>query len=146
MGSRGPAPTPTDILAMRGSWLVKTRNGEPQPDRGEPDRPKLNTAERKIWKQLVENLASMQVLRRTDAWQLERYCVLFRKWRDVEKRIADETDDSLIAVLEGRSLRIHEALCKVESQFGLTPASRTRIKLESEQQDAVSASRHFRKA
>ena len=39
MGIRGPAPTPTPILALHGSWRAKTRAGEPRPPQGKPQRP-----------------------------------------------------------------------------------------------------------
>lgn len=39
MGRRGPQPTPTGVLAMRGSWRAGKRKAEPQPPPGLPDAP-----------------------------------------------------------------------------------------------------------
>lgn len=145
MGSRGRVPTPTDILKLRGSWRAKLNPSEPQPDRGEPDRPKLGTAQRRVWRDLVEQLASMNVLRRIDGWQLERYCRFFVRWRDTEKKLdGDSLDFDEREWLESRSLRLHEALSKIEVQFGLTPASRSRIKIE-QARPTPTTNRHFRR-
>src|SRR6187399_3227778 len=89
MGSRGPAPTPTPILELRGSWRAKTRTGEPQPPKGKPPCPKHFTKpQRIIWRRLCTMLEYMNLMTKADGHQLERYCVYYCRWRDCEEFIA----------------------------------------------------------
>jgi len=152
MGVRGPAPTPTAILDIRGSWRAKARPGEPKPTRGIPRCPKSLTKEqKKIWRQLCINLDVMGVLATIDGHQLERYCVYFCRWRACEEFIArngisypiksddatyyavrmPNTTTAVIGFAEHPQLkeshRLDAALKHIESQFGLTPAARTRL-------------------
>jgi hypothetical protein len=39
MGKRGPPPTPTPILQLRGSWRGKLNRDEPQPEPVAPEKP-----------------------------------------------------------------------------------------------------------
>ncbi len=61
MGKRGPHPTPTAILKMRGSWLVNGRKGEVQGPRGRPDldtlRIRVDDLLRTAYTHLKHNLA-----------------------------------------------------------------------------------------
>lgn len=83
MGARGPAPTPTAILNMRGSrWPERNRRGEPTPKRGRPRCPRhLNKSQRSVWRAACDILDDMGVLTTADGAQLERYAVLFVRWR-----------------------------------------------------------------
>lgn len=144
MGTRGPAATPTSILKIRGSRLAREREkqGEPQPDRGVPTRPHSVVKEsRAVWTAVTKMLNDMQVLTVIDGGQLERYCLMFVQWRQIQRVVSrfGSTDDMLIASLrndETRSIlrnlwaeyhRLNQALKQTEMQFGLTPAARARL-------------------
>src|SRR5580765_2397007 len=89
MGARGPAPTPTAILQLRGSWRAKTRTGEPQPQRGKPKCPKsFNREQTTTWRRLCRMLDQMNILTAVDGHQLERYCIYLCRWRACEEFIA----------------------------------------------------------
>ena len=74
MGARGPAPTPTPILALHGSWRAKSRSNEPKPPQGQPQRPStLSKPQKAIWNRLCRMLDQMALLTKVDGHQLERY-------------------------------------------------------------------------
>lgn len=144
MGKRGPAPTPTAILKMRGSPLARDREkqGEPMPERGIPDRPAhVKNSARKLWTNLTKMLDDMGVLTRIDGGQLERYCLMFVQWRQLQRVLHkfNNTDDLLAGALKNdesrpivrnawsESHRLDNALKQIEVQFGLTPAARARL-------------------
>lgn len=144
MGSRGPQPTPTNILKIRGSRLARERekSGEPMPERGVPTRPATVVKEsRAVWSAVTRMLDEMSVLTIADGGQLERYCLMFVQWRQLQRVIDrfSKTDDMLIAAIRGDETRqimrnvwmeyhkLDQALRQTEMQFGLTPAARARL-------------------
>lgn len=155
MGTRGPAPTPTAVLRLRDSTLVRkrTKQGEPQPERGVPARPHHVTKEsRAVWSAVTRMLDQMQVLTVADGGQLERYCLMFVQWRQLQRVIArfSDTDDLLVGSLKNDATRpilrntwaeahrLDGTLRQIETQFGLTPAARARLScLVSGAQEAV---------
>lgn len=139
MGARGPRPTPTPILRLRGSWKVNERENEPQPPQEAPHLPtRLNAAERRIWKKTVPLLHQIGVLSLIDGETLARYCVeTVRYWEGVKIiRKEGETYTThkgvmhkhpLVEVLRG----LGDSLRRIECEFGMTPASRTRIHVKA---------------
>lgn len=89
MGLRGPQPTPTKVLKMRGSWLAKRNPNEPKPEMGIPKCPKfLKRTARKAWKILAPQLDYMGVLAKVDQNVLTMYCQLYTRWIEMENFIA----------------------------------------------------------
>ncbi len=79
MGKRGPKPTPTAVLKLRGSTLVTGRReaAEVQGPAGTPDAPEwLDEEARAAWDRIVPLLEGMGVLTRIDGNALARYCRL----------------------------------------------------------------------
>jgi len=127
MGLRGKQPTPTPILAARGSWIAKVRqkSAEPTPDVEAPDCPDwLTDAAKEVWFQLVPMLVSMRVLARIDAGALARYCDAFVKWKRAAMLLeADDCDGGIVRDYD----RFAKIISGLEIAFGLTPSARTRI-------------------
>lgn len=140
----GMTPTPTAILKLRGSRRARAREkrGEPMPEHGAPQRPRNVTNEaRELWTAVTRMLDNMGVLTTVDGGQLERYCLMFVQWRQMQRVIGklNTTDELLIASLRNDELRsvlrnawaeahrLDAALKQVEMQFGLTPAARARL-------------------
>jgi P27 family predicted phage terminase small subunit len=89
MGARGPAPTPTAILDIRGSWRAKTRAGEPQPQRGAPTAPRsLSKIQKAVFRQVCRILEDMGLATTADGAQLERYAIYLVRWRACETFLA----------------------------------------------------------
>ncbi|MEK6676576.1 MAG: phage terminase small subunit P27 family [Planctomycetota bacterium] len=144
MGRRGPKPTPTSLLKLRGSKLV-TANREAAevngPD-GTPDRPKwLDLDAKAKWDQLVPRLQMMRVLTLIDEDALARYCRLWSRWRKAEEFIERKGDmyplrddkANLKCFVQWPQVaiahKLAQQLTRLEQEFGMTPSARTRIHL-----------------
>jgi P27 family predicted phage terminase small subunit len=150
MGLRGPAPTPTHQLELRGSWRANLNRREPRPEPGPPPCPPgLSADEKKVWRAVCRILADMDLLTKADGATLERYCRFFVRngLTYPLKAPADEpprggyvgrlpSGEFLVAWVEfpqAREVhRLHKALKDIEDRFGLTPAARTRVQSMSE--------------
>ena len=154
---RGPAPTPTKILELRGSNRTKrNRKNEPRPDKGRPRCPAwLKGNARSEWKRLVEMTDRMGILTKVDGNALARYCRLWQRWRMAEDFIEEHGDQYPVKSRNGKdtvgfrifpSAKIASILCvelrRLECEFGLTPASRTRISAEATQAGASVSEPH----
>ena len=112
MGTRGPPPTPTKILAMRGSWRAGRNPAEPRPEPGRPRCPKwLDTDAKAAWRRLVP--------------QLDRMGVVTRIYLDKDesgrvKGVRPYPQARMAAQLS-------EQLLRFENHFGMTPSARTRL-------------------
>ncbi len=144
MGERGPAPTPTRILQMRGSWRGKLRRNEPKPERKSPHCPAwLRKEAKRAWKEITPQLEAMGVLGRCDRSALARYCQTLAKWREAEEFLMEHgsvypvksADGSIVEIREypqvGRAIRLAEQLLRLEKQFGLTPSARAGMGLSN---------------
>lgn len=140
MGARGPRPTPTEVLRLRGSWRANLNRGEPQPEPGPPERPEwLDADAAAAWDALAPRLEAMNLLTRIDGNALARYCVLWTHWRRAALFVDKYGTSYSIKDGNGRVkciaqfpevAQIHKlsvALSRLEVEFGLTPSARTRI-------------------
>ena len=140
MGRRGPARTPTNVLRMRGSWLAKEREDEPQPKRERPICPKwLRLEAKRAWRRLIPQIDGMGILGKCDRGVLARYCQTYAKWREAEEFLAKNGDiyavrDKAGAVTEFRqypqvstAIRLSDHLLRIEKEFGLTAAARANL-------------------
>ena len=74
MGRRGPLPTPTPILRMRGSWLVNQRKDEPEIEPAQPVcPPELVGDERRMFRRIARHLHKQRVVCREDGDAIMRY-------------------------------------------------------------------------
>jgi P27 family predicted phage terminase small subunit len=140
MSDRGPPPTPTQILKLRGSWRGDRNPSEPLAEPGRPRRPKwLDPVAKSAWRRLVPMLERMGALARIDGNALARYCRLWSRWRAAEDFIAREGEfyvrkdeaGHVRAVIPFPQVRaaaqLAEQLLRLEREFGMTPASRARL-------------------
>src|SRR3990167_10138657 len=135
MGQRGPKPTPTKILALRGSTLVKRRK-EPAVETGKPSVPGyLSASERQTWRRLTGHLERAGLLAKLDGDMLGRYCVLHGQWLRavlfvsvhgqsyVTMDLAENTNYKLypeVKLIAG----FHKDLARIEASFGMSPSAR----------------------
>jgi hypothetical protein len=130
---RGKAPTPTAILKARGSWRGDIRKDEPLPDLQPTDCPaELKTDyEKQLWYQLHGRLINQKVYDSTNQGPLVRYIQLRELWN---KRNEDNV---------GNVCKLSTTLGRLEAVFGLTPADRTRVKAEPEENKKDAKMRFF---
>lgn len=145
MGARGPQPTPTSTLKLRGSWRAKTRQNEPQFAAGVPVCPKWITGEaRREWRRILPQLEAAGLLTAADLAALAAYC---DAWADfceasaaVRKALAPKGCGFVEAIRRGllsakRAAR--EALLKAADRFGLSPATRSKCTADESQRPGV---------
>lgn len=157
MGARGPRPTPTEVLRLRGSWRADLNRGEPKPPPGPPERPDwLDDEAAAVWDQLVPQLESMRVLTSIDGMALARYCVLWTHWRRaalfVDKYGTSYTikdgNQRVKAIAQFPEVaQVHKlstALGRLEAEFGMTPSARSRISVQVQPPEAEHMARYFR--
>ena len=158
MGKRGPRPTPTTILKLRGSSLAtrKRAQSELQAPEGTPDPPSwLADDARDMWDALVPMLTGMGVLARIDGNALSRYCRLWSRWRAAEAFIDKNGDAYPIRDESGQvrylqqfpqvaiAHRLALQLTKLEQEFGMTPSARSRIQMVPRMEDTSRGKSRF---
>jgi P27 family predicted phage terminase small subunit len=143
----GPPPPPTEILKLRGSWRAKAREkqGQPQPKAGTPSMPHWLSPEAKAeWKRMLPQLRALGILYKLDRSALAAYCqasaelVWATETLEREGRIIDAPVFNKAGELTGHAKRPHpavklqrDAFARVKAflgEFGLTPATRSRLK------------------
>lgn len=142
MGKRGPKPTPTKILKLRGSTLVskEREQGEVQGPNGVPDCPEwLDDEAKSAWQDVAPMLEGMGVLTRIDGNALARYCRLWSRWRKAEDFIEQKgemyplrSDDGKVKYFQqwpqvSIANKLAQQLTKIEAEFGMTPSARARL-------------------
>jgi len=141
-GKRGLPPTPTAVLAARGSWRAKIRKKEPVAPSGTPTRPGWVSGEaRKVWPKVVAALRDLGTLARTDGAALGRYCCLLVRWVKANAVLMEQGDvyEMLTkdrgVVFKARPeveivASLSTLLLRLEQEFGLTPSARARLAIE----------------
>lgn len=155
MGLRGPAPKPTGVRVLEGCRAHRPlAANEPQYVAGAPTQPKKMSRQAKlVWKELVAEMAAANVLRSVDQralWQLaedeglltEAYAALWKTIKALEDKAKAEGKElpggplfALVSMTSGRLAMnaIRDLASRViieRREFGLTPASRTRIEAQ----------------
>ena len=157
----GPTPTPTPILKLHGSWRANAREraGEPIPPPGRPRKPasvKGKAAE--TWRRVVPLLCEMGVATPADQIALEQYCRLRGLWDDLMAFLEENGTTYTVRDKGGKmkdfkafpqfrqAMAIGDQMLKLGQEFGLTPASRTRLRVPpaDRQDDTADKSRFFR--
>jgi P27 family predicted phage terminase small subunit len=144
MGKRGPKPTPTAILAARGSYLARANPCEPLPPRGVPTVPMEVASDPEAlatWARLVPILGGAGVLTILDGEALGNYCLLcamraraYAALRGLrESNPAKPVEQSTVGrKITRQIIELSTAMRAAETEFGMTPSSRARIVLPGE--------------
>lgn len=147
---RGAKPKPTKLKIVAGNPGGRKLNmNEPQVS-GTPECPKgLTAAARKEWARVVDYLAKNGIVGSVDSVGLAAYCQSYSRWLQAEKMIDKEG-----IVIDGpQGLKKHPAVTVANeasklmrsfaSEYGLTPASRSRINAKPEESVKDEAERYF---
>ena len=147
MGKRGPAPTPTNILKLRGSTLVTQRRlqNEVKGPTGNPECPDWHDEDAKaMWEKLIPQLSAMGILTKVDGNALARYCRFWSRWRKAEDFITERGEMYPLKDDQGNvkcfqqwpqvaiAHKLSQQLTKLEQEFGMTPSARARIQLTTD--------------
>jgi P27 family predicted phage terminase small subunit len=148
----GRRPLPTNVKKLRGNpGKRKLNDAEPKvetrPPEMPPDLPELAQTE---WKAIVPLLLALKVLSEVDGKALAAYCFAYARWMQAEseiERLGIVVEEPILGGGQGEVRVVlgyrykrnpavgisHEALKLMKSfliEFGLTPASRSRLKIE----------------
>ncbi len=145
MGQRGPRPTPTEVLRLRGSPRADLNRNEPKPAKEPPPKPDwLGDEAAEVWDDMVPRLMATRVLTTIDGNALARYAEHFVQWKKATAFVRKHGVSYAIKDGNGRTKALgqfpevalmHKAsatLARLEAEFGLTPSSRTRINVAPE--------------
>ena len=143
MGRRGPPPTPTHLRVLNGNPGKRPLNRrEPRPPRTTPSCPAwLSKDAKNAWRRMVPALRDMGVLTIVDGEALAAFCKTYARWRQAEEfldqhglvyPLRDEKGNvrcmqqfPQVSIARNMLLLMRSFL----QEFGMTPASRTRIEL-----------------
>ena len=142
MGTRGPAPTPTVIRKAEGNPGKRPFNDrEPQPRAVRPKMPKhLDERAQKEWKRLCPMLERLRVLTEADGMALAILCVDYSILLQAQESLAKAGlltktqktgaihQSPLLNIIAVTTDRVTRSL----REFGLTPASRSRVAATAE--------------
>lgn len=147
MGRRGPPPKPTKLKIVAGNPGRRPLNHrEPKPKEGTPTMPAWMKGEaRAEWQRIVPELRSMGLLTLVDRAALSAYCQAWAELVECTKVLQDEgrvVEEPVVGrdgAHLGERVKAHpivrmqrDAFARLKAflaEFGLTPASRSSIKL-----------------
>ena len=138
MGRRGPAPKPTALRRLEGNPGKRALNTrEPQYVAKAPPCPRhLTTEARREWRRVARELLGQGLLQTVDRAALAAYCQAWARWVEAEQQMAAPGFQMVITTDKGyahvspwfqvatQSLKQMKTFL---TEFGLTPASRSRI-------------------
>jgi len=144
MATRGRKPKPTALKLLEGNPGKRPLNAkEPKPEKKAPRCPSwLEPEAKKEWKRMSKTLETMGVLTQVDSAAFAGYCQAYARWKEAEEFLTKhgtifKTPSGYIQQVPQVSiaqtyLKVMKDFC---SEFGLTPAARTRIQIDAEARD-----------
>ena len=136
MAVRGRKPKPTALKVLEGNPGKRPLNKrEPAPPKENVKCPSwLEPEAKKEWKRLAPSLEAMGVLTSADITSFAGYCQAYARWKEAEEFISKhgsifQTPSGYVqqvpqVSIAQQNLKIMQSFC---SEFGLTPATRSRI-------------------
>ena len=136
MATRGRKPTPTALKELEGNPGKRPLNeNEPKPQKKAPTCPKwLEPEAKKEWRRLAKQMEEIGILTRVDMAAFAGYCQAYARWKEAEEFISQH--GTIVKTPSGYyqqlpQVSIAQTYLKIMNrfaeQFGLTPASRSRI-------------------
>lgn len=135
---------PTELKVLTGNRGKRPLNeSEPKPTQAKPVRPiEVKGLAKKVWGRIIPELTAMGVLTKIDGETVARYCIASAEWYRASLFIQENGQTYTSKDSKGRVLSInpwpqiaiatkYAAIMKwCESELGMTPSSRTRIRTE----------------
>jgi P27 family predicted phage terminase small subunit len=140
MGLRGPAPTPTKVLKMRGTYRPDRHGGSEPPSETLTKVPRapsnLRSLARKLWRQIAKQLIAGERLATDDLQSLEGYVIAYERALESEAVVAVQGRTTKTSQGLGRHPELITAekaraeMRVYEQKFGMSPADRARLRLK----------------
>lgn len=136
MATRGRKPTPTAIKLLEGNPGKRPLNAnEPKPEKKAPSCPKwLEPEAKKEWRRLAKQMEQIGILTQVDMAAFAGYCQAYARWKEAEEFITQH--GTIVRTPSGYWQQVPQVsiaqtylklMNRFAEQFGLTPASRSRI-------------------
>ena len=138
---RGRRPKPTRLKVLTGNPGKRPLNpNEPQPEPTMPEcPPELGPAAQREWTRLVSELSSLNMITSLDRAALATYCGAYALWAEATEAIQkfgamvkSPTGYPMQSPYISIANRQAEIMMRIASEFGFTPASRSRISVPRE--------------
>lgn len=137
---QGRKPKPTALKLLAGNPGKRAVNhAEPKPRVVMPKPPEhLSDDEKEKWKSVVRELHPLGLVTSIDKDHLAMYCTIYVRWVKAEKMVRDKGE--IIKTAAGNIIqnpylsianRALDQLNKLGAEFGMTPSSRSRVKVEA---------------
>lgn len=142
--SKGRKPKPLALQLIEGEKNKdRINDAQPKPRPVAPKVPKeLSPVAKKHYKKISETLERLGVLTEIDGAALFAYCAAYGRWIEAEQTIKEKGllyKSPAGAVGVSPMVRIAnqaiDQMMKIASEFGMTPASRTKIKVDADDDD-----------
>jgi len=133
---RGRRPKPSRIKALTGNPGKRRLNAhEPRPEPAAPECPaELSPGAKQEWMRLTSELAKLNLITKLDRGALATYCGAYALWAEAMEQIQkygtmvkSPTGYPIQSPYLSIANRQAELMMRVASEFGFTPASRSRI-------------------
>ena len=145
MAQRGRKPKPTAIKELEGNPGKRQLNSkEPKPDKKAPKCPDwLEDDAKAEWNRLSEQMERLGILTEVDMAAFAGYCQSYARWKAAEEFISK--NGAIVKTPSGYWQQVPQVsiaqqylkdMQKFCEQFGLTPASRSRIVSDSGSDDS----------
>lgn len=138
---RGRRPKPTRLKVLTGNPGKRPLNdAEPRPEPALPEcPPELGETARREWDRLAPELAALRIVTNLDRAALAAYCGAYALWAEATEAIQKygqmikspsgfPVQSPYVAVANRQT----EIMIRIASEFGFTPASRSRIAAPSD--------------
>ena len=143
---RGRKPKPTSVKILKGNPGKRPLNRhEPKPPAVIPECPmELSPAAKTEWDRLVKDLAPLKMVTNLDRAALATYCQAYAFW--TEAIAAIQKYGAMVKSPSGYPMQSPyiamankqaEVMMRVASEFGFTPASRSRISVPSDREPTL---------
>jgi P27 family predicted phage terminase small subunit len=137
---RGRRPKPTRLKVLAGNPGKRPLNAhEPEPAPAVPDCPsELGPVAQREWERLAGELGKLRIITHLDRGALASYCGAYALWAEAMEQI--QKYGSMVKSPSGYpqqspylaiANRQAEIMMRIASEFGFTPASRSRISAPS---------------
>lgn len=138
MGSRGPAPKPTNLRILHGDKEARINRAEPRPRDLPPERPPwLTPYAAEEWDRIAPDLTRMGTAKAIDAAALAAYCEAVGRFRSAMEILSQsqilivDRDDRPRLNPAARAARDASYEMRMWArEFGLTPSSRSPLRIE----------------
>jgi P27 family predicted phage terminase small subunit len=136
---QGRKPKPTAVKLLSGNPGKRAINrSEPRPQIELPPAPEyLGDDEKHKWAAVVKELHPLGLVTTVDKDALAMYCVIYVRWMKAERMVREKGE--IIKTAAGNIIqnpylaianRALDQLNKLGAEFGMTPSSRSRVKVE----------------